>query len=45
MASYFYPDELAALQAKAKVERCSLSEVLRRAVRAYLGIGGTGGTG
>ena len=36
--SYLHEDEAAALAARAKKERCSKAEVIRRALRAYLGI-------
>jgi hypothetical protein len=36
--SYLYGDEIAAVEKAAKRERCSQSELIRRAVRAYLGI-------
>lgn len=34
--AYLYDDEEAALEEKAKRERCSKSEVIRRALRVYL---------
>lgn len=34
--AYLYEDEIAALEETAKRERCSMSEILRRALRAYL---------
>jgi hypothetical protein len=36
--SYLYGDEIAAVERAAKRERCSQSELIRRAVRSYLGI-------
>jgi hypothetical protein len=36
--SYLYGDEIAAVEKAAKRERCSQSELIRRAVRAYLRI-------
>ena len=36
--SYLYGDEMAAVEKAAKRERCSQSELIRRAVRAYLRI-------
>jgi len=36
--SYMHEDEAQALDLKAKKERTSKSEIIRRAVRAYLGI-------
>jgi hypothetical protein len=36
--SYLYGDEMAAVEKAAKRERCSQSELIRRAVRAYLKI-------
>jgi hypothetical protein len=36
--SYLHEDEAAVLAARAKKERCSKSEIIRRALRAYLGI-------
>ncbi len=36
--SYLYGDEIAAVEKAAKRERCSQSELIRRAVRAYLKI-------
>ena len=37
--AYLYEDEERALEERAARERCSKSEVMRRALRAYLGIG------
>ena len=37
--AYLYDDEEAALEEKAKRERCSKSEVIRRALREYLNLG------
>jgi hypothetical protein len=37
--AYLYEDEERALEERAKRERCSKSEVIRRALREYLGIG------
>ena len=36
--AYLYPDEERSLEERAAKERCSKSEVMRRALRAYLGI-------
>jgi hypothetical protein len=36
--AYLYDDEESALAARAKKERCSKAEIIRRALRAYLGI-------
>ena len=36
--AYLHPDELAALEQRAKRERCSKSEIIRRALRSYLGV-------
>jgi hypothetical protein len=36
--SYLHPDEVAALARRADEKRCSKSEVIRRALRKYLGI-------
>jgi Ribbon-helix-helix protein, copG family len=36
--AYLYDDEERALEEKAKRERCSKSEVIRRALRMYLGV-------
>ena len=36
--AYLYEDEEIALEARAVKERCSKSEIMRRALRAYLGI-------
>jgi hypothetical protein len=36
--SYLHPDEVEALAEKAKKERTSKAEIIRRALRAYLGI-------
>ena len=36
--AYLYEDEERALEERAARERCSKSEVMRRALRAYLGI-------
>lgn len=36
--AYLYEDEEIALEARAAKERCSKSEIMRRALRAYLGI-------
>ena len=36
--SYLHPDEAAALEARAEIKRVSKSEIIRRALRAYLGI-------
>lgn len=38
---YVYEDEEKALESRAKSERCSKSEVIRRALRAYLEIKNT----
>ena len=35
---YLHPDELAAVEEYARKKRCSKTEVLRRAARAFLGI-------
>jgi hypothetical protein len=35
---YFYEDEVEAIAAAAKRERCSRAEIVRRAVRAFLEI-------
>jgi hypothetical protein len=35
---YLHPDELAAVEEYARRKRCSKTEVLRRAARAFLGI-------
>lgn len=37
--AYLYDDEEAALAQRAKRDRCSKAEVIRRALREYLGIG------
>lgn len=37
--AYLYDDEERALEERATRERCSKSEVMRRALRVYLGIG------
>lgn len=36
--SYLHPDEAEALEKRAEVKRVSKSEIIRRALRAYLGI-------
>jgi hypothetical protein len=36
--AYLYEDEESALEERAAKERCSKSEIMRRALRAYLGI-------
>ncbi|MFP5288029.1 MAG: CopG family transcriptional regulator [Thermoanaerobaculia bacterium] len=36
--SYLHEDEARLLEARAEKERCSKSEIIRRALRAYLGI-------
>lgn len=36
--AYLYEDEENALEERAAKERCSKSEIMRRALRAYLGI-------
>jgi ribbon-helix-helix CopG family protein len=36
--SYLHEDEARLLEARAEKERCSKAEVIRRALRAYLGI-------
>jgi hypothetical protein len=36
--SYLHEDEARLLEASAEKERCSKSEIIRRALRAYLGI-------
>jgi Ribbon-helix-helix protein, copG family len=36
--SYLHEDEAAALEKRADRERCSKAEIIRRALRAYLGI-------
>lgn len=36
--SYLHPDEVEALAARAKKERTSKAEIIRRALRAYLGV-------
>lgn len=36
--AYLYDDEERALERRAKRERCSKSEIIRRALRAYLDI-------
>lgn len=38
--AYLYDDEEAALEERAKRERCSKSEVIRRALREYLRLTG-----
>jgi hypothetical protein len=38
--AYLYPDEEQALEERAEKERCSKSEVIRRALRVYLRIDG-----
>lgn len=38
--AYLYDDEDCALEERAKKERCSKSEVIRRALRRYLGVEG-----
>jgi len=38
--AYLYDDEEAALEERAKRERCSKSEVIRRALRLFLAIDG-----
>lgn len=38
LVSYHYPDEVEAAEERAKSERVSLSELVRRALRAYLGL-------
>ena len=38
--AYLYSDEEAALEESAKRERCSKSEIIRRALREYLKLGG-----
>jgi hypothetical protein len=38
--AYLYDDEDGALEKRAQKERCSKSEVIRRALRRYLGIEG-----
>lgn len=37
--AYLYDDEESALELRAERERCSKSEIVRRALRAYLGLG------
>jgi Ribbon-helix-helix protein, copG family len=37
--AYLYDDEEKALEQRAKKERTSKSEIMRRALRAYLGLG------
>jgi hypothetical protein len=37
--AYLYDDEETALTARAKKDRCSKAEIIRRALRAYLEIG------
>lgn len=36
--SYLHPDEAEALEKRAELKRVSKSEIIRRALRAYLGI-------
>jgi hypothetical protein len=36
--AYLFDDEEAALEQRAERERCSKSEIIRRALRAYLGV-------
>jgi hypothetical protein len=36
IVAYIFPDEAEALEEQARVERCSKSELIRRALRAYL---------
>jgi len=36
--SYLHPDEAAALASRAEEKRCSKSEIIRRALRKYLGV-------
>ena len=36
--AYLYDDEEDALELRAEKERCSKSEIIRRALRAYLGL-------
>lgn len=36
--AYLHPDEAKALEVRAEVKRVSKSEIIRRALRAYLGI-------
>lgn len=36
--SYLHPDESEALALRAERERCSKAEIIRRALRAYLGV-------
>jgi hypothetical protein len=36
--SYLHPDEEEALVKQAELKRCSKAEIIRRALRAYLGI-------
>jgi hypothetical protein len=36
--SYLHDDEAAALEKRAAKDRCSKAEIIRRALRAYLGI-------
>jgi hypothetical protein len=43
--AYLYEDEDVALEERAKKERCSKSEVIRRALRQYLRIEGGEGQG
>jgi hypothetical protein len=43
--AYLYDDEDGALEERARRERCSKSEVIRRALRRYLGIEGADGSG
>jgi len=40
--AYLFEDEECALEERAQRERCSKSEVVRRALRSYLGIKGAG---
>lgn len=40
--AYLYDDEESALELRAERERCSKSEIVRRALRAYLGLGADG---
>jgi len=36
--AYLVPEELAALERAAEEKRCSKSEIIRRALRSYLGV-------
>lgn len=44
VTSYLFEDEAEALEARVAQDRTSAAEVIRRALRAYLRVGGEGGS-